>query len=115
MNNNLMKRYADISFVLTIILQIFCYKNIHYSEILLIFSTIMFFACFLIITESIDNIFKRQNIMENFKSLLFALSAILFFITFCIFALFELKNGFVVFIISAVSFTVFRITSPSNK
>jgi len=70
-NDELKKRYANLSFTLTIILQFFCYRYIKYNELILIFSTLMFFTCFLIILFTFINSCCYYNIIFIFSFCIF--------------------------------------------
>ncbi len=110
-NDELKKRYANLSFTLTIILQFFCYRYIKYNELILIFSTLMFFTCFLIITESVDLIAKKINVFLNIKELLFAVSSILLFISICLITFGKVENEVLVLIILLISFVIYLMES----
>lgn len=113
-SNRLKKHYANISFILTILLQFFCYRYIKYNELILIFSTLMFFASFLIIVECVDLISKNINVLRNIGRLLFATSTILLFICICLIQFCNVENESLVLILILISFVIFLIGGFRN-
>lgn len=108
-NHRLQSHYADTSFILTIILQFFCYRYIKYSELILIFSTLMFFTNFLIIVESIDCVLKNINVIKNIRNGFFAVNSIIFFICICLILFCNVENEFLVLIILPITFVIFLV------
>lgn len=77
--------YLIISIVLTLIIQMCSFKYIIADKSLVLMSTLLYIICFMVVTESIHLIIRKENIKENLQMIFIGAIGIVFMLVLCIF------------------------------
>lgn len=77
--------YLIISIVLTLIIQMCSFKYIIADKSLVLMSTLLYIICFMVVTESIHLIIRKENIKENLQMIFIGVIGIVFMLVLCIF------------------------------